>query len=105
MHSRNTPLPDEIIRTRKDAANLGMDKYYTGKPCSRGHVALRNTRTGACCHCLRVYAQEYREATTPRNDGLHEVTVRIPPLAAGALADFVAALVLAHELDRLAHEG
>ena len=94
MHSRTHPLPDEPVMTRREAFDAGLKKYWTGKPCNRGHVALRNVRTGACCDCLRFYADARQD------DGLYSCTVRIPATAAGALADFVAALVLAHQLSR-----
>jgi hypothetical protein len=40
------------ITDRKKAIAKGERKYYTGRPCKRGHLALRNTLTGACTQCL-----------------------------------------------------
>jgi hypothetical protein len=41
------------IMTRKQAADQGLMKYFTGKPCPRGHLSIRNTLTAACCKCLK----------------------------------------------------
>ena len=38
--------------TRKEAKTLGATHYYTGKPCSRGHIALRKTK-GCCVECMK----------------------------------------------------
>lgn len=35
----------------KDAKAEGLSRYFTGKPCKRGHVAERYTRTGNCIQC------------------------------------------------------
>lgn len=37
--------------SRKNAIQKGLAKYYTGKPCRRGHVAERYT-AGACVECV-----------------------------------------------------
>lgn len=37
--------------SRKDAIQKKLSKYYTGKPCRRGHVAERYT-AGACVQCV-----------------------------------------------------
>ncbi len=38
--------------TRKEALETGATHYFTGKPCSRGHIAIRKTK-GACVECLK----------------------------------------------------
>lgn len=38
--------------TRSEAKAVGATHYYTGKPCSRGHIALRRTK-GNCIECDR----------------------------------------------------
>lgn len=38
--------------TRKEAKELGTKYYFTGQPCSRGHIALRKTK-GACVDCMK----------------------------------------------------
>lgn len=40
----------EIISC-KEAKAKGLKRYFTGKPCKRGHVAERYTATGNCLQC------------------------------------------------------
>lgn len=42
----------EII-SRKEAVERGLPKYFTGKPCRRGHIATRYT-AGACTKCVSI---------------------------------------------------
>ena len=37
---------------RATAKATGAQYYYTGKPCARGHIALRKTK-GACVECMK----------------------------------------------------
>lgn len=48
MNSRDT----DII-SRKEASELGLKKYFTGKPCLRGHVSQRYMRDRRCTECVR----------------------------------------------------
>ena len=48
-------MPDVILRAAAKAAGLG--KYFTGKPCKRGHVCERWTTTGMCVECARIAQQ------------------------------------------------
>lgn len=41
-------LPDS--RTAAKAA--GESKYFTGKPCSKGHLSYRYTNSGTCSECI-----------------------------------------------------
>lgn len=36
---------------RREAIQLGLSSYFTGKPCRRGHVAERKTKSGNCVSC------------------------------------------------------
>jgi 5-methylcytosine-specific restriction endonuclease McrA len=38
--------------TRSEAKKTGNKYYFTGKPCTRGHVALRKTK-GVCVECMK----------------------------------------------------
>jgi len=38
--------------TRAEAKATGATHYFTGKPCTRGHIALRKTK-GACVECIK----------------------------------------------------
>jgi len=42
----------EII-TRKAAMAASLTKYFTGKPCGKGHLSERYCKNGACQECLR----------------------------------------------------
>lgn len=37
-----------------EARALGLKRYFTGKPCTRGHVAERYTRGSRCVQCVRA---------------------------------------------------
>jgi 5-methylcytosine-specific restriction endonuclease McrA len=39
-------------KTRKEAKETGNKYYFTGLPCTRGHIALRKTK-GACVECMK----------------------------------------------------
>lgn len=46
---------DGLPRTRAEAKALGVTRYFTGKPCLRGHVAERYALDGHCHECRRQY--------------------------------------------------
>jgi len=39
------------VITRKQAKELGLRRYYTGKPCKYGHIAQRQCASGRCTKC------------------------------------------------------
>lgn len=41
----------EIV-TRHQAIDQKLSRYYTGKPCKRGHLSERYTQMSACIECL-----------------------------------------------------
>lgn len=43
----------EII-SRKEAIKRGLKRFFTGKPCPRGHVALRYLASKKCIECARA---------------------------------------------------
>lgn len=47
------------IMTRRAAVDAGLKRYYTGKPCSKGHDSQRFTSTGACIKCASGYSKDY----------------------------------------------
>ncbi|MEL6236961.1 MAG: hypothetical protein AAFO57_00340 [Pseudomonadota bacterium] len=49
----------EII-SRKEAIARGLKRYFTGKPCKRGHMAERLISTKACAECMRIFDLERR---------------------------------------------
>jgi 5-methylcytosine-specific restriction endonuclease McrA len=42
----------EYPNNRTEAKKTGATHYFTGQPCSRGHIALRKTK-GACVECVK----------------------------------------------------
>lgn len=42
----------EYPKTRAEAKETGATHYFTGLPCSRGHIALRKTK-GCCVECMK----------------------------------------------------
>lgn len=45
--------PPHAIISRKEARALGRKRYFTGKPCIRGHVDERIVTDGRCLACAR----------------------------------------------------
>lgn len=56
-------------RTRQLAKELGAPYYFTGIPCTRGHVAPRKTK-GVCIECMREdwVVDNARRALKPKTD-------------------------------------
>jgi len=67
---------------RATAKAEGKDRYFTGKPCQNGHVVERNTNTGRCVECHRLYMRRYWEkypnAVEKRNQMLQGYKFRNP---------------------------
>ena len=60
-----TPLP----KSRSAAKAIGAKYYFTGEPCSRGHVAPRKTK-GICIECMKEdWAKDNaRRALLPKSE-------------------------------------
>lgn len=54
------------IISRGDAKRAGLNKYFTGKPCRRGHVAERYAAGG---HCETCHADDGRASEARRKPG------------------------------------
>lgn len=48
------------MMSRKEAAEAGKGKYFTGKPCKNGHVSYRYTQSGTCVDCVAISAKANR---------------------------------------------
>lgn len=46
---------------RKTAIDLGLQRYFTGKPCVKGHIAERKVGNGCCTECSKILTKEWRE--------------------------------------------
>ena len=51
----------EYPATRAKAKELGFKHYYTGKPCSHGHIDKRETGNGSCTECRRIATEADKE--------------------------------------------
>lgn len=43
---------DKLPRTRAEAKEKGLKRYFTGTPCRNGHVAERYSSSGRCIECV-----------------------------------------------------
>lgn len=51
----------EII-SRSEAKEKGLKRYFTGKPCKKGHVSERYVSTAICCECVRITRLKQRKS-------------------------------------------
>lgn len=42
------------------AKELGLKRYFTGKPCSKGHIAERGVAGSQCLECLKIRNREWK---------------------------------------------
>lgn len=72
--------------TRFEAAQKGLKKFYTGKPCLHGHDCERYVSTQGCVQCLRTPAA-----------GLNKLVLWVHPNDEESLRAYAAALMLDRE--------
>jgi 5-methylcytosine-specific restriction endonuclease McrA len=60
-------LPYPIV-TRKEANSEGLAHYFTGKPCIRGHLAIRFAINGTCRECNLVRILKRLESSPERRE-------------------------------------
>ncbi len=53
--------PEQTIIDRYTAKWLGKTHYFTGKPCKRGHIALRPVGSGHCSVCHQEQRIRHRK--------------------------------------------
>ena len=58
--------------TRSEAKKLESNKFYTGKPCHKGHIVFRHTCTGSCSAC-RLEAQRLKDSKQKRCSKCQEI--------------------------------
>jgi hypothetical protein len=46
--------------SRKEAQQARLNKYFTGRPCKRGHISQRKTKTAGCTTCQNLATTKYR---------------------------------------------
>jgi 5-methylcytosine-specific restriction endonuclease McrA len=60
------------VITRAEAKAGGLKRYYTGKPCKRGHVAERIAGIGQCVRCVPIYRKKHRDRKLTRQKQWHQ---------------------------------
>lgn len=51
-----------LPKSRAEALAVGAKKYFTGKPCPKGHTSPRIAHSAACVECQRIHSKEgYRK--------------------------------------------
>lgn len=61
--------------SRKEATELGVNSYFTGIPCKRGHIGLRSTNKSQCMDCKQTKefkAQRALESSQYHKDNREE---------------------------------
>lgn len=54
--------PATLPRSIDEARQLGIGRYFTGKPCKRGHVAMRLTSCNHCIECAKAHSAKWVES-------------------------------------------
>lgn len=61
------------IVTRSQALRQGLKRYFTGKPCSRGHIAERQTSNYTCLECKKIAdASDFQKHRKSRMEKSHQ---------------------------------
>lgn len=58
---------NELPVSRSEAKAAGVPQYFTGKPCSKGHLAPKFTCSGSCTECLAARRREYMREWAAKN--------------------------------------
>ena len=62
----------DLPKTRAEALERGLKRYFTGKPCKRGHVAERLVSIGDCIECARNRYEADSEKVKERSRKWHQ---------------------------------
>jgi hypothetical protein len=54
------------IISRDEAKALDLKRFFTGKPCKRGHIAERSVHSGRCLECGRARSAKWKAANQKR---------------------------------------
>jgi hypothetical protein len=60
-------VKDNVVITRAEAKERGLKRYFTGKPCPKGHVSVRRTYNSACVACIHEATASKRPEAYQRN--------------------------------------
>jgi hypothetical protein len=84
---------------RRQAAESGLPRYNTGKPCARGHSGDRYTTTGNCVACANQSRKVFSAAALARANGKVKLSFEVDVRDEKTVRDFVAAILAAREFD------
>lgn len=60
------PEWEMMPKTRAEARELGVNRYFTGVPCKNGHVSPRKTSDKACLVCQKNHIRKWRREHADR---------------------------------------
>ncbi len=88
------------INTRKQAQEKGLRKYFTGRPCKKGHLTLRYVNTGACVACISLHGKKRYQIGEKLNHPARPRWLRVRAYKADdqKLIDYANGLMIAREL-------
>lgn len=49
------------VISKKEAKDANLKNYFTGIPCKRGHLSVRNTKSGNCRSCRKEYKDNNKD--------------------------------------------
>lgn len=84
-----------VTHTRTEAAAAGLRKYWSGKPCGRGHNALRYVASGTCVKCSHDNQAKFSRGRAP---GMSAHTFMMHNEDVPAVAELVDALNAARKI-------
>ena len=61
---------DKLPVSRSEAKAINAPRYFTGKPCSKGHLAPKFTCSGSCTECLSSRRRDYMREWAAKNPEL-----------------------------------
>lgn len=70
------------IVTRREAKELGISRYFTGKRCKHGHLEQRRTATKRCMECDRQAQRKWKAALPKKTIEQRCYAMRIAKLRA-----------------------
>ena len=50
-----------MVSSRKEALASNQTRYFTGKPCKRGHIKERYAKTGTCVVCMAEHTAKWHD--------------------------------------------
>lgn len=75
-----------IIITKEQAIEAGLNRYFTGKPCKKGHVSERYVKSkGICVKCSEDARKIYNAENKEKIASLHRRWVKENPQRANDL--------------------